>query len=205
MFREPRTLAIKTLENKSWLLFPRPERAPPRQEEAGPLKEGAAPRQEEAVPEQESPLPEIHAADSGEGTELRSLTDERGAHRQGADPNVGAVGGGGSLGSFTVSHPPSESVDIQAAFLASVGSGGSSPNVAAADGGGGDSAESVNLEQARALTGSGDASSVQDFEPLPVGELDAAAASQVSTVDESVTGSGSSDGKPPAKKMRRNE
>ena len=68
-------------------------------------------------------------------------------------------------------------MDIQAAFLASMGAGGASPNVAAVVGGGGDSAESVNLEQAAlALMVSGDVSSVQDLEPLSVGELEAAAA-----------------------------
>ena len=211
-----RDLSDQDITQQFLAALPRPERAPPRQkEEAGTLQEGAALRQEEAAPpqqeaatKQEGPLPEIRAADSGEGTELSSLTDERGTHPQGADLNVAAIGGGSSsLGSFSFSHPPSESVDVQAAFLTSMSSGGAAPNGAAVDGvGGGDSAESANLEQAaRTLMVSGDDSSVQGFEPLPVGELDAAAASRVSTVDESVTGSGSSDGKPPAKEMQQNE
>ena len=89
--------------------------------------------------------------------------DERGMHPQGADRNVSAIGAGSSsLGSFSFSHPPSESADVQAAFLTSMSSGGAALNAAAVDGVG-DSAESVNLEQAAlTLMVSGDASSVQD-------------------------------------------
>ena len=67
------------------------------------------------------------------------------------------------------------------------------------------SGESVAIQaDLRASMDLGDASSFQDFESLPV-NLNASAASQVSREDGSVNGSGSSDGKRPAKKMQRNE
>jgi hypothetical protein len=101
-------------------------------------------------------------------------------------PGINAADSGEELSSLTDDH---------GVHLSDGGSSGSLGTFTVSH-----SVESMNPVQAAlvAFGGAGGDSSVQDFEPLPVGRFDGAAA--VPVVGESVTGSGSSDGKPPAKK-----